>query len=164
MTEKIERRGGPRPLLREDDGRREPGFNKVFIPTDEMREQVKTLAKVCSIASVALRLGISVSTLTRHFRKELDSGREEVDEMFLSKIVRYGSEKGHPKEVECMTKWLKRPGGPWDSRKIEISGPGGGPVPTIDARELDGMTDEQLAAIRTAIELLAAGAAGADPE
>jgi DNA invertase Pin-like site-specific DNA recombinase len=46
--------------------------NPPFQPTEEQRQTVLTYAKVMSQEMIADALDISVDTLVRHFRKELD--------------------------------------------------------------------------------------------
>lgn len=77
-------RGGPQPKVREDDARGAPKGhrgNPPFIPTDEQRATVRAHAKVFPIHAehyIARLIGVSLSTLRRHFADDLELGRAEM--------------------------------------------------------------------------------------
>lgn len=76
--------GGPRPKVRDDDARGAPkgSFgNKPFVPTDEQRAKARTLAKTFPPHAehyIAALLGISRTTLQRHFEGDMLLGRAEM--------------------------------------------------------------------------------------
>lgn len=75
MAGKPGRSGGPRLKTRPDDRRGAPKGSQgqpPFEPTDEQRQIVRTWGVAAGEHFTANRLGISVSTLIQHFRKELD--------------------------------------------------------------------------------------------
>lgn len=158
MTEKIDGRrnnGGARPKTRPDDRRgvREPGIPRVqpFEATDEQRAKVKEYARVCNDDQIAILLGISVSTLQRHFRPELDAGRAQVAATIGAKLIA----QALAGDKTAMIFYLKTKGG-W-SQKHEIVGKDGGPIRTFD---LSGYTPEQLQLLMPIIDQLIADMAG----
>lgn len=76
--------GGPRPKARDDDRRGAPPGHRgqpPFIPTDDQRAKVRTHAKVFPIHAehyIAALIGVSLSTLRRHFADDLLLGRAEM--------------------------------------------------------------------------------------
>lgn len=77
-------RGGPQPKVRDDDARGAPKGHKgqpPFIPTDDQRSKVRAHAKVFPIHAehyIAALIGVSLSTLRRHFADDLTLGRAEM--------------------------------------------------------------------------------------
>jgi hypothetical protein len=156
--------GGPR--LKTGDGDRRGaapgGVQQAFVPTDEMRLQVTTLAKVCSADMIATTLGISRNTLYRHFSGEMQKGKAEAVSTVGAKLL----QKALAGDRTCMIFYLKTQG-KWSSR-LELSGPGGGPIATVDlTSKLREMSDDQLAALEPLLAALLAesgdGVAGGDP-
>lgn len=65
--------------------------NPAFVPTDEQRAEVRTLAKVISNRMIADMMNIGLATLYRHFKVELAEGKREaatkVGAMILTKAL-----------------------------------------------------------------------------
>lgn len=94
-TPKIERRGGPRPKVREDDQRgAKPGQKgqEGHEPTEETRAYVREHAVTFTHPFLARMLGISVNTLLRHYRPEIDQRLSEEVHKIGSAIVRQANE------------------------------------------------------------------------
>lgn len=119
-----------------------------FVPTEAMRQRVRTLAQTVpdhSNETIAVQLGISRSTLEKHFRHDLDLGRAQmvtaVGAQFIQRAlhgddaVNAEGKKLAPGNLEAQKFILARRAG-W-SAKVEHSGKGGGPIETVD---LSGMT------------------------
>lgn len=155
------------PKVRDDDARgAAPGQRgqQPFVPTDEQRSRVRTLAKTMKAeqpaarAWIAAQMGFSVSTLDRHFADELVAGRAEVVASLGATLigVAMGTIKDVSRERMDAVKFaLARIGG-WSS-KVEMSGPNGRPIEAVD---LSRLSAEQLAEYGR----LAAVAEGLDPE
>jgi AraC-like DNA-binding protein len=162
MTEKIDGRrnnGGARPKTRADDrrGHRPPGQPHVmpFEATDDQRAKVKEYARVCNDDQIAILVGISVSTLQRHFRAELDEGRAQVTATIGAKLIA----QALAGDKASMIFYLKTRGG-W-SQKHELVGKDGGPIRTFD---LSGYSPEQLKLLMPIIDQLIAEMAEQDSD
>lgn len=134
-------RGGPRPKVRPNDRRgAQPGDDGQlpFVPTDEQREIVQTYAVVLSHDLLAAKMGISVSTLLRHFRKEIDKSLAEVAAEMGARIIKTARDDKHPKQTTAQIFFL-RSRGVW----IQTSGI---VAPETHAAEVDltNLTDEEL--------------------
>jgi hypothetical protein len=126
---------------REDRRGAPPGHfgNVAFVPTEAQRQKVRTLAKTMKHEQLAARswiasqMGFSVATLDRHFMEDMVAGRAEVVASLGATLI--GVAMGTIKEIsrerlDAIKYALARIGG-WSS-KVEMSGPAGGPVQTVD--------------------------------
>ncbi len=158
--------GGARPMVREDDGRRE-GRSGPHTPTRESRELVSQLSAVFPdnrLHYIAQQLGISVSTLRRQYQPEIDSGRAKLLIAVGSGIIRLamdGDAKGPDGKPivkgnhEMMRFIMARLGG-W-AQNLEITPVGTGSAEHIDLSRLNA---DQLETYGR----LSAIAAGVDPD
>lgn len=170
-----------RPKTRADDARGAPKGagtvtpahggrigNPPFVPTDEQRSRVRTLAQTHPEHSnhrIAIQLGISRATLERHFRDDIDLGRAQmisaIGAQMIQRALRGNDALGAdgnplcPGDLDAQKFILARLGG-W-STKIEHTGKDGGPIATVD---LSNLSDEELEAYGR----LSAIAEGVDPE
>lgn len=155
--------GGAVPKTRPDDRRGAPKGhhgNPPFIPTDAQRQEVETMAKVADEGIIATILGISRSTLTRHFRTELDRGQAQAVVTVGGKLLQKAL-GGHSPSINF---YLATRGKGSYSRRLEVTGRDGGAFRHVDlTRFLDGKTEDELALLEPFIEqLIAESAAGAD--
>lgn len=159
-------RGGPQPKVREDDRRgAPPGHrgNVPFIPTDDQRAKVRAHAKVFPIHAehyIAALIGVSVSTLRRHFADDLLLGRAEMLASVGAQVVNRAMDaeaKTVKGDLDAQKFILARLGG-WTT-KVEMGDkarqPFGG-----DAPDLSRLSDADLAEYGR----LAAIAEGLDPD
>lgn len=106
--------------------------NPPFVPTDAQRAEVRTLSKVANQTVIAQVLGISVDTLQRHFREELDYGAAQaivaVGSILLQKAL-----GGHGPSINF---YLATRGKGSYSRRVELTGPEGGPMRTYNTAGL----------------------------
>lgn len=121
------------------------------VVTDENRDKVLQYARVMNQDMIAAALDLSVDTLQRHYRKELDAGRREAVAAVGAKLLSRAL-AGHP---ACMIYYLKTQG-KWTQR-IEHVGADGKPIEFID---LSRLSDEEL----DLYGRLAAKVAGIDPD
>lgn len=149
--ETAERRGAP------------PGRfgNVAFVPTDEQRQKVRTLAKTFPEHSnhrIAILVGVSRSTLEKHFREDLDYGRAEMLASVGAQVINAAldSENASAKGDRDLQKFILARLGGW-STKVEHSGKDGRPIEHVD---LSRLSPEQL----DAYGRLAAIAEGQDPD
>lgn len=126
--------------------------------TDEMLDKVRLLAKVCdSYEAVAVTLRsegvqISAATIQRHYHAEYMEGRRTAINGLRSKLMTaaMGGSVNAIWKALCLLGEVKR-------QPIEVTGPGGGPVQTVDLTRL---SDKQLEEYGR----LAAIAEGIDPD
>lgn len=131
--------------------------NPPFEPTDAQRAEVRTLAKVANQAVIAQVLGVSVDTLARHFREELDQGAAQavvaVGSILLQKAL-----GGHGPSINF---YLATRGKGSYSRRVELTGPEGGPMRTFNTA---GMSPEMKRALLAEVEGMIAEHAGVESE
>lgn len=175
-TNPYQNNGGPRPKTRPDDRRGAilGGTQQAFQPTPDQRAQVRAMAKsvtpkgTLGLQYIATHLGVSLATLQRHFKDDIDQGRAELQITCGAIMVRAATDGKYaqtlPKEqMDALRFVLTRLGG-WSS-KVEISGPGGGPVPVASfdfSAFLIGKTEDELTALLPALDAIisAAGVGG----
>lgn len=127
--------------------------NPPHVPTDENRSKVRTLAKVCGQDLCAQAMGFSTDTLQRHYLEDFHAGKQQAIQAVGAKLLERAL-NGHTAE---MIFYLKTHAG-WTTR-VELSGPGGGPIRTVDLSAfLAGKNEEELAQVESVLSaLLAAG-------
>lgn len=92
---------------------------KRFVATDEQRAIVKNMVCVGVTQDIiAKSLGISQSTLVRHFREELDHGLAEANAAVVNALFERAT-KGGPSDVTAMIFWLKSRAGFREARGEE---------------------------------------------
>lgn len=136
-------------------------------PTDRDRKQVESLVgfgipqkEICGL------IGISLPTLLAHYRDELDLGSAKANSLVAQSLFNKATGDG-PSSVTAAIFWLKTRARWKETQTHEVSGPNGGPIPTV---ALDTLTHEQLVALEPVLAALAGpgGAAGegegGDPE
>lgn len=110
--------------------------NPAHVPTQENRDRVRTLAKTFPMHArhyIARLIGVSVSTLDRHYGEDMELGRAEmlaaVGAQVVNRAMNAGNEtaKGDQRDQHFI---LARLGG-W-STKLEVTGKDGGPVQVKD--------------------------------
>jgi hypothetical protein len=111
--------------------------NPPHIPTDAMRLQVRTLAKVVTQRMAAISLGISENTLKKYYAEEWDAGSVEVIATVGGMLLKRALD-GDPTAQMFI---LNTRGKEAYSRRTEVTGKDGGAIETID---LSKMTPEQL--------------------
>lgn len=126
--------------------------NPPHIPTQADRERVRTYAKVMSQPMIAASFEppISIDTLTRHYRAELDAGQREAVATVGAKLLA----KALSGNLTAMIFYLRTRGG-WATQH-QVTGPGGGPLQTIDLTAfLADKSEEELANFEQFLSALA---------
>jgi hypothetical protein len=152
------------PKARPDDARGAPRGhfgNPAFVPTDDQRAKVRTLAKAFPPAAehfIARLIGIERTTLRKYFADDLELGRAEMLAAVASQFINRALDAAAPtaKGDSDAQKFILARLAHWSS-KVEMTGRDGGPIETIDLSRLNA---EQLAAYGR----LAAIASGVDPD
>lgn len=106
------------------------GGKGVRYDPERNRAKVRMLAKVHTRTAVAQHLRISISTFTKYHEDDYQDGLNEVSGAIGAKIV----EKALAGDGPSQRYYMDRRGG-W-AQRIEVTGPGGGPVQTFDASAL----------------------------
>lgn len=168
MPEQSERRdgrvnsGGPRPKVRPDDQRgAEPGgLQAPYIPNDADRQIVLDYAVVVGRKLLARRIGVSQSTLERHYGKELNEAVFKAAAINGGRIWKRASEGDHGAQY-----FFQRLRGGWndkddlDAIRPDEDQPNGFAVPPEILAEL---SDEEFALYERLCErLLANGTSSA---
>lgn len=108
-------------------------------PTDESRERVKMMSAVgVRQEDLANVMGISPTTLAKHYRSELDTGYVVANAKVAETLFRKATGNG-PQSVTAAIFWLKCRAGWKDTTVIEHAG-----GLTLDADALSGLSDEEL--------------------
>lgn len=115
--------------------------NPPFVPTDQQRAEVRALAQIFPPHAqhhIAIRLDISEDTLSRHFRYELARGRADmlaaVGAQMIKRAIHGANAEGVTGDPDMQKFIMARLGG-WG--RVEVTGPGGGPIQTIDLSRLN---------------------------
>jgi hypothetical protein len=133
--------------------RRKPGAKPIPISQDD-RDTVTRLAAVGTRQEVIARiLKISVDTLQRRFRAELDCGLDEANAQVAGALF----SRALAGELGAMVWWEKTRAGHRDVTRHEHGGLDGKP---IELKDMSEHSDEDLAILKRAALLLAGGAAG----
>lgn len=154
--DRIERRGGPRPVKRPDDARLQ---NVRAAASHEVKEEnqrnVEAWAAVgMSKRQIAAKLDIHIHTLERYYGAEYERGRWRTELALKSKLIALGLRDGAPHAA--IVSALKAHGA-WADR-VEVTGRDGGPIETRDLTPiLEAMTDDERANALAVIDRLIAG-------
>ena len=118
-----------------------------FEPTPEQRKLAMLMTASGHLQRmIAARFGIDLNTLRKHFRDELDEGREATNAAVGDVLLK----KALQGDIKAIENWFDRRGGqPW--RKItgsEHAGPDGAPLQLIATarRDLSHFTEDELEA------------------
>ena len=92
-------------------GEARPG-KPAHVPTEQTRKIVGlALLAGFSHADTARELGISLSTLQKHYQPELESGGKSLLIRITATLARIATDVNHPKAVTAAIFWLKTKGG-----------------------------------------------------
>ena len=119
--------------------------NPPYEPTPETRAQVEALTgfgirqdEICKF------LGITKPTLHKYFRKEIDTSVVKANAAVARSLHKQATEGN----VAAAIFWLKSRAGWREKHEVEVSGPGGGPIQTLDATKLSDATLKELLSVR----------------
>lgn len=133
-----------------------------YVRTEEAAAFVREHACKKGRVWTAIQLGISIDTLRRHYRAEVEAAKADAcAQIGVSLFEKALAGDGASQRFFLITQGA----GEWSPKvKHEHSGPGGGPIATVDLSEhLKDKDDAELAIIERFLEQLAAsGGAGDD--
>ena len=114
-------------------------------PTDETRAQVLALVGYgIRQDEIARFLSVDPKTLRKHYRDELDTGVVAANEAVARSLHKQATEGN----VSAAIFWLKARAGWREKQEVELSGPGGGPITTLDAGKLSDAALQELLSVR----------------
>lgn len=129
--------------------------NPPHVPTDITRRFVVEHAAMRGQVWTAIQIGIDRKTLWRHYTPEIQQSKANACAAIGASLFQKAlAGDGASQRFFLITQG----GGDWSPKvKHEHSGPGGGPMQSVDlTRFLEGMSDEQLAQYQQFLEALAA--------
>lgn len=119
-------------------------------PTGETRDRVEMLAAFGIPAQdIAATLEITDTTLRKYYRHELDTGLVKANEKVAGALFKNAT-GNDPKAVSAAIFWLKTRARWRDVNPVEVSGPNGGPLQSVD---LTNMTEEEIAVLLEAAKI-----------
>lgn len=114
-------------------------------PTTETMAQVEALSGYgVRHDEIALYLDIDPKTLRKHYRAQLDKGVVKAN-VSVARSLHKQAVEGN---VAAAIFWLKSRAGFREKQEVEVSGPGGGPIQTLDASKLSDATLKELLSVR----------------
>lgn len=128
-----------------------------YEPTERDREYVAKHVWYIGHEQCAQRLGISKKTLQRHFRKEIDEAKVDLElDLGMTAVEKARMGDGPMLRFLLATRFGKR----WSPKYVhEHSGKDGGPIRMINMAPLiEGKTEEELAELERILESLEAEA------
>lgn len=144
MSKKIEKPVSKKPDGRKNNGGPRPDSGRApFEPTETERKQVEALSGYglpLDQIAVLVRKGISVDTLTTHFKDELISGKAKAN----SQVGRTLFQKATSGDTTAMIWWSKTQMKWSETQKVEHSGVDGAPI-AVATMDLKGLNDTELA-------------------
>lgn len=106
--------------------------NVAHEPTEEIRKRVSDLTSYgVPQVQIAAVLDISVDTLQRHYRTELDTAVIVANERVSKRMYALACDPDHPDHFKAMKYWLGARAGWKEAAAVEHSGPNGGDIPTV---------------------------------
>lgn len=135
-----------------------------YEPTDKDREYVREYVWHIGQGNTAKKLGISVRTLQRHFRKQMDEAEIDLEEKLSRKAVvrALDEDDGATLRFILANRFSER----WSNKVThEHGGVGGGPIQTVDISDLvEGKSIEELKALERFFEKIAERASGSESD
>jgi len=139
--------GGARP----GTGGAMPGAGRpAFEPSETERKQVEALSGYglpLDQIAVLVRKGISVDTLTTHFKDELISGKAKAN----SQVGRTLFQKATGGDTTAMIWWTKTQMKWSETQKVEHTGKDGGAI-AVSSVDLKGLNDNELAQMQALLQ------------
>lgn len=118
-------------------------------PTDETRAQVLALVGYgIRQDEIARFLSVDPKTLRKHYRDELDTGVVAANEAVARSLHKQATEGN----VAAAIFWMKARAGWREKQEVELTGPGGGPIQTLDTSKLSDAALKELLSARAATD------------
>lgn len=124
--------------------------NPPHSPSEETRAEVRALSGFgITQDDIARYLDIDPKTLRKHYRDELDTGTTHANAEVARSLHKQATEGGN---VAAAIFWMKARAGWREKQEVELSGPGGGPIATLDASKLSDAALKELMSARAATD------------
>lgn len=99
------------------------------VPTDKDRRVVEMMtAGGITQEGIARAIGISVDTLVKYYREELDTALDKANAQVAGSLFKKAISDNHPGGVTAAIFWMKTRGRWKEANALEVSGADGGPV------------------------------------
>ena len=104
-------------------------------PTDKTRDKARLLSRYgVPQEQIAADIGVSLPTLHKYYRQELDKGMMEANSLVAESLFKKARGDG-PQSVTAAIFWLKARAGWRDTHAVELTGKDGGPIRTEAEQE-----------------------------
>lgn len=114
-------------------------------PTVETMAQVEALSGYgVRHDEIALYLDIDPKTLRKYYREQLDKGTIKANAGIARSLHKQATEGN----VAAAIFWLKARAGWREKQEVELTGPGGGPIQTLDTSRLSDAALQELLSVR----------------
>lgn len=119
-------------------------------PTPETMAQVEALSGYgIRQDEIAQYLNIDPKTLRKHYADQLAGGMTKANVAVARSLHKQATEGGN---VAAAIFWMKARAGWREKQEVELSGPGGGPIQTLDTTKLSDAALKELLGARTATD------------
>lgn len=106
----------------------EPG-RPPHVPTDKDRRAVEMMtAGGITQEGIAKVIGISVDTLVKYYREEIDTALDKANAQVAGSLFRKATSESHPGAVTAAIFWMKTRGRWKETNALEVGGVDGGPM------------------------------------
>ena len=107
-------------------------------PTSQQRKMVESMSAYgIPQDDISKVIGISIDTLAKHYREELDTATAKANAKVAETLYRQATNADNPRSATAAIFWLKTRGGWKETSVHEHGGIGGGPIQTQEVSALD---------------------------
>lgn len=105
------------------------GGRPPHVPTDKDRRIVEMMtAGGITQEGIARVIGISVDTLVKYYREELDTALDKANAQVAGCLFKKATSDDHPNSVTAAIFWMKTRGRWKETSALEVGGADGGPL------------------------------------
>ena len=107
-------------------------------PTSQQRKMVESMSAYgIPQDDISKVIGISIDTLAKHYREELDTATAKANAKVAETLYKQATNVDNPRSATAAIFWLKTRGGWKETSVHEHGGIGGGPIQTQEVSALD---------------------------
>lgn len=125
------------------------------VPTDETRRQVSLCMSMgLTQQQIGLILGITDDTIRKHYRKELEVGKQSMSMNVANNLYNIATDPDHKNAATAAIFWMKAQGGWHETVRTELTGADGGAL-KVESSPIDSkaLSYEQRQALREILEV-----------